>query len=618
MEQTSLLEPVARSSRRKLSLALAAVFVVGVAVGIIGVVAAGSKSGSAAATQSQTVPFTNIVEPDLVPRTQFQEGPQIAAQPFTGQEIIVDTEDGQLRGAVVDDAGIRTRQFLGIPFAKPPTGALRFAHPQPPTPWKPAVRDALHPGLACPQLPHAPGSDPTSFKFPIYSSEDCLYLNVIAPDDNSKGKPVLVYFHGGTFLWGAGGQQLYFGDKWVGTDKFVLVTVNYRLGVFGGLYLGESDGANQIRDQRLALQWVKANIHAFGGNPNAVTIAGNSAGGFSVAVHQASPLSKGLFHRAIFQSSPFHRLQTPARATDIANRVLKNTTCDQYPDHLACLRSLPPVALLVAEWVATPTLDMVGHDSWNFWDMLEIYAPVVGPALDIPTDQIFHYLLDAKNWNVKHVMLGNVKEESQGYFYAYEAQNPALFAPNAYLTGMVLMFGLNTGFATAALYPLPHGATSWAPTATKIMNDLWYCATARQSLAQGGTTYYYHYNHANSFRGFDDLTHCFGHVCHASELEILFGTVERAGRVYTDDEKKLVRAMQQSWSSFLRSGVPKSEKFTWPSYNIITRKTVELDWPLRVESHLGGHNCAFWDLTGYQWMNAGSAGAASLRMIASE
>eukprot|EP01012_Entosiphon_sulcatum_P016917 TRINITY_DN21780_c0_g1_i1.p1 TRINITY_DN21780_c0_g1~~TRINITY_DN21780_c0_g1_i1.p1 ORF type:complete len:627 (-),score=101.05 TRINITY_DN21780_c0_g1_i1:16-1896(-) len=614
MENESLIAPTRTAPRRKVIFAATTVFVVGALLGVAATVGVTGTKKSSSENPAAVVsdPFASYVEPKVVPSAKYQAAPDTlqSEATTTTEQIIANTTKGQVRGFInVNENGIRTRQFRGIPYAKPPVGPLRFAQPQSPDSWAPNVRDALHSSFACPQFPHAPYTDPTAFKFPIYSSEDCLYLDVIAPDDDNKEKPVMVWIHGGQYLWGAGSSPIWNADDWVNTDNFVLVKFNYRLGVFGSLYFGDSDGQNTVRDQRLVLQWVQDNIRNFGGNPQAVTVFGLSAGGYSAAIHQLSPLSKGLFNRVILQSAPYHRLQSPARASDIAARILKNTTCDQYPDHMGCLRVVPVNALLLAEWVATPTLDFVGNGDWNFWDLLELYAPVNGDAVQIPNGgSVFHALLHTKNWNAKQAVIGIVKEEAQGMVPPIAAANPELFQAKNYLGGLVTLFGTIPGIAVYLTYPLPSGATSWAPTLIKLLNDVSYCTAARESVNLGAVSYLYHYNHVNSWIGFDDPADCTGHVCHAADLETLFGTIQRSGRVYQPNELKLVRAMQQSWASFARSGIPETDEFTWPAYNILTRESVELDWPVTVASHLAGHHCHFWDATGYHWITAGTTG----------
>jgi len=209
----------------------------------------------------------------------------------------VQTKNGPISGKT--EAGVRI--YLGIPFAAPPVGDLRWKPPQPVKSWK-KVRDCTEFGPACPQPKARPNLGKTS--------EDCLYLNVWTPAKSADEKlAVMVFIHGGAFLVGAGSEKIYDPINIV-KKGVVAVTINYRLGPFGflahPLLAKESphgvSGNYGFIDQVAALKWVKQNIAAFGGNPNNVTIFGESAGALSIATHMISPLSKGLFHRAICES----------------------------------------------------------------------------------------------------------------------------------------------------------------------------------------------------------------------------------------------------------------------------------------------------------------------------
>jgi para-nitrobenzyl esterase len=223
------------------------------------------------------------------------------------------TANGQLAGKSATVEGVALDEFLGIPFAAPPVGALRWKPPQPAPAWQ-GVRQARAFGAQCMQLGLY---DDMMFRS-AGMAEDCLYLNVWTPAAHAGGKlPVLVYFYGGGFNAGDGSEKRYDGAS-MATRGIVAVTVNYRLGVFGFMAHPELDaespehasGNYGLLDQTAALQWVKANIAAFGGDPSQVTIAGESAGSMSVSGHMASKLSRGLFARAIGESgamfAPLH------------------------------------------------------------------------------------------------------------------------------------------------------------------------------------------------------------------------------------------------------------------------------------------------------------------------
>ena len=249
---------------------------------------------------------------------------------------VVETAQGAVRGSLSSRAPVRV--FEGIPYGRAPVGDLRFASPQPAPSWAPEVRDALAPGAICP-------GGRIQAVFGLFQrtdvSEDCLYLNVYTPTREriTRPLPVLFWIHGGAFLLGDGtGGGLYSGVPTAGAHDVIVVSHNYRLGAFG--FLVTPDGANgnfAMEDQRLALQWVRDNIAAFGGDASNVTLFGESAGGTSVAAHMVSPPSQGLFHRAILQSNPFAvSTKTRAQMLETGARVAENLNCTY---DLACLRS---------------------------------------------------------------------------------------------------------------------------------------------------------------------------------------------------------------------------------------------------------------------------------------
>ncbi|GAA5521787.1 carboxylesterase family protein [Aliifodinibius salicampi] len=211
-------------------------------------------------------------------------------------------ENGTIEG--IDDSGIAI--YKGIPFAQPPVGDLRWKPPANPEDWQ-GVREAKTFGPGCMQLPVFSDMNFRSEGF----SEDCLYLNVWTPAKSvDKNLPVLVYFYGGGFMAGDGSEPRYGGGSMARNHGIVTVTVNYRLGVFGFMSHPEltaesphnASGNYGLLDQAKALQWVKDNISAFGGNPNDITIAGESAGSISVSAQMASPLSRDLIAGAIGES----------------------------------------------------------------------------------------------------------------------------------------------------------------------------------------------------------------------------------------------------------------------------------------------------------------------------
>jgi para-nitrobenzyl esterase len=216
--------------------------------------------------------------------------------------VITQTKSGSVRGFERGDV----RTWLGIPYAAPPVGALRFRPPEPIAPWS----GELDATLVGPVAMQERNSVMAGLTDKTRISEDCLTLNVSAPSRGSN-HPVMVWIHGGAFVMGSGGVPLYDGITFASRHDIVVVSINYRLGLFG--FLLASDGNVGLLDQIAALRWVQDNIAAFGGDPNSVTVMGESAGAISIANLLAMPAARGLFQRAVLQSGA-GALVPPTRA----------------------------------------------------------------------------------------------------------------------------------------------------------------------------------------------------------------------------------------------------------------------------------------------------------------
>jgi para-nitrobenzyl esterase len=245
-------------------------------------------------------------------------------------DLVVETACGKLRG--VRKAGVA--QWRGIPYAEPPLGALRFLPPRPPVPWT-GERDATRFGAVAEQSRDPATAMMSGIGEKMAMSEDCLVLNVFSPAADGARRPVVVWIHGGAFIMGSGSQPLYNGSSFAARHDLVVVTINYRLGLFGLLYLGELAGEPYrhgnvaLLDQLAALRWVRDHIAAFGGDPARVTVMGESAGAISIGSLLGMPAARGLFDRAILQSGA-SGLSPPGRAdaTALARGVLAELGVD--------------------------------------------------------------------------------------------------------------------------------------------------------------------------------------------------------------------------------------------------------------------------------------------------
>src|SRR5690606_26450638 len=264
------------------------------------------------------------------------------------EEPIVRTAHGRIRGTTRD--GVTA--FLGVPYAAPPFGPNRFRAPRPPEPWD-GVRDAVEYGPTAPKPGYPPPFD-ALLPDPDIPGEDCLNLNVWTPDPGGSGLPVMVWIHGGAFRNGSGAVPLYSGRNFA-RDGVVCVTINYRLGVEGFANLPGAPANRGLLDQIAALEWVRDNIAAFGGDPDRVTVFGESAGGMSVTTLLS--LDLGLFRRAIAQSGAGSIAQDPSDAMLVTKEMAARLGVEPTAEAFAALDPadiLPVQAAVAAEVAAVP------------------------------------------------------------------------------------------------------------------------------------------------------------------------------------------------------------------------------------------------------------------------
>lgn len=248
--------------------------------------------------------------------------------------------------------------WKGIPFAKPPTAQLRFRAPQPPEPWR-GVRETTAFSPMAPQVPAmgasmvgALGAERAVDQRPM--SEDCLYLNIWSPAADQEKRPVMVYIHGGAFTLGSASDPWYDGTSFAANHNLVVVSLNYRLGILGFVSLQDLTGADAgytancaLLDQIAALEWVRENIVAFGGDPGQVTVMGESAGAMSIGTLLGMPAARGLFRRAILQSGAAGVLPTRSQAAQVAQALLAKLGLEATQQ--AALAEVPVEALLTVQ-----------------------------------------------------------------------------------------------------------------------------------------------------------------------------------------------------------------------------------------------------------------------------
>lgn len=494
----------------------------------------------------------------------------------------VKTESGLVRGFKSEDT--ETCVWLGIPYAKPPVGQLRWRAPEPASSWE-GVREANEWGPKCMQ-------ESTVFRTESRDksdkmSEDCLYLNIWRPAHSGKF-PVMVWIHGGGYTMGSGkypaGRLAEFGD-------LIVVTINYRLNTFGFFAnpaLREEDpnrstGNYGSLDQAFALKWVHNNIANFGGDPNNVTIFGESAGGWSVCTMLATPLTRGLFQRAILQSGGCEAVETLERGYEKGKRIAEKLGCKF--DDLACLRSVP------AEKLVRGGVGDILKEGFSFLNHIDGWL-LSDSALA---------MIRAGNFNRVPLMAGSTKEEVNLLVIIRPRLNNAL--PSQYQSRMQRNLNLSQEEAQKAVqtYPLSKYENKPKKAFGYILTDISLaCPTylGLDSVSEKGIlTYYYRFD-------YDDMKGGkFLHAFHSSEIPFVFNSLDQKPFYKTFyDEKNLSSAQQLSkviqtyWTNFAKTSNPNGPGVPeWREYTRENQVVQVLDLEIRSEQTDMSGRCAVWD-----------------------
>jgi para-nitrobenzyl esterase len=497
-------------------------------------------------------------------------GPAAAAPAGQNTTPIVRTVDGTVRG--VSSAG--ADRFLGVPYAAPPLKDLRLRPPVPPAPWS-GVRDATRQAPACLQF------QPSGVREGQAVSEDCLYLDVYRPSDAGSGShlPVLVWYHGGGWTQGTG--VIYGGQTMAALTHTIVISINYRLGALGYLALPQLDaedpalgsGNYATLDQIRALAWVRYNIHAFGGDPHNVTIAGQSAGAGSVCTLMTSPLAAGLFHRAVIESLGCGGgTQSLGAAQQQGQGFATAAGCGDPATVVSCLRSAWAPNLVAAE----QKVAVRG----------EAYGTGVLPQQPMAAIQQGH-------WNSVPVLIGGVRDEGKLFVIAQ-----AGLTADGYLQQIQAADGTNAG-AVLARYPVTAYPAPFYALAAVVTDSGIACAvnTTADLLAGATRTYRYEFNDPTSptLYGFQppgiDMANA-----HSAELAYLFDFT-LGDRPLTQPELALSRQMMRYWAAFARTGDPNTPgQAAWPRFEAATTTSLVLrpTGNTLATDIAAEHNCAFW------------------------
>ncbi|CAD5234649.1 unnamed protein product [Bursaphelenchus xylophilus] len=522
-------------------------------------------------------------------------------------------------------------QFLGIPFGEPPIGNLRFRKPKPKAPWRVPV-NATTPPKACIQSTDTYFGNfygATMWNTNVEQSEDCLYLNIYIPGDINKGKKiaVMVWVYGGGFWSGCSTLDVYDGKILASEENVIIVTMNYRVSLFGFIYLGreEAPGNMGLWDQLLALKWVYTNIDKFGGDPECITLFGESAGAASVSMHMLSQKSTPYFNRAIIQSGSatapwaIENRQVALHRSVVLYEYMKCGNMSHDPDKwnmdlvLECLLAATPEKLRDSEWA--PVMEFADFP----------WVPVIDGDFMVESATTS---LKAGHFKKTQLLAGSNLDEAI-YFIVYQLAD--VFPPADFFTkkdfiksrdvwlrsisNLLPRQMLKSSLALQSIIheyepsdPLPVEPQDWMDSLDKMLGDLQFtCNVNEMALAHtlhGGDTYYYYFTHRATQQTWPDWMG----VLHGYEINFIFGEPFNSGKFkYTKEEQELSRRFMRYWANFARTGDPNKNPDgtytldTWPPYDEKTMTymnlTVESQYNAgarRTGSGPRRRQCMFW------------------------
>lgn len=481
------------------------------------------------------------------------------------------------KGPVIGRSDGEITAFLGIPFAAPPVGSLRWRAPQPHAAWTEPLR-ATALGPACAQSAGGFGQEGPY-------SEDCLTLNVWSPRPEVAAKaPVMVFIHGGAWVHGSSNQAGYDGRA-LATRGVVVVSLNYRLGVLGFLAHPEltaeddhaSSGNTGLLDQQAALRWTQANIAAFGGDPDNVTVFGESAGAMSVCVHAMSPIAAGLFHRGIAESGSCTIFATPLHDAPGATRpsaeslgvaVAAAVGCDTAPDVLACMRDTPTDELTA---ITPASLGLTGV---NYQPNIDGYVLPEAPGAAFAAGRInaLDGYLAGTNLDEATLFTRSTVIETEA---DYEAAVKRLIPARA--SDALALY-------PAAAYPTPKDAYD-----AMFTEVIFTCPTRGQLRAQaarGTTAYLYQLTRPTALGTLSGLG-----VYHASELPFVFGNLSARSGMAADD-RAFSDQLIGYWTRFAATGNPNGAgATTWTPHTAATDAHLDLGTVIEASVGLQREHC---------------------------
>jgi len=525
-------------------------------------------------------------------------------------DLIVDTNKGKIRGVTLKSATNKDVDvWYGIPYAQPPVGDLRFRHPRPIDAWK-EVKETTKKPNTCVQVidtmfPGFSGSE--MWNANTLMTEDCLYLNVAVPRPHPRNSAVMVWIYGGGFYSGTSTLDVYDPRVLASEENVIVVAIQYRVASLGFMFFDTEDvpGNAAMFDQLMALQWIKDNIGQFGGNPDNITIFGESAGGASVSLHLLSPLSRNLFNQAVMQSASalvpwgiITKEESILRGLRLAE-VLK---CPHDRKNLRatieCLRSKNATDLVNSEWQGIA----FGCAEFPF-------VPVIDGAF---LDETPQKSLDTKNFKKTNVMMGANKDEGVFFIMYYltdlfKNEETVFVNREDFIksVGDLNLYVKNVG-REAIIYEY----TDWLQPTDPLKNRdaldrmvgdyAFTCPVvdfAHRYAETGNNVYFYYFNERASNNPWPTWTG----VLHGDEIAFIFGDPLNKSRNYDGPEVALSKRMMSYWANFAKTGNPSLSAdgtwtpIYWPIHSPTKREVLELN--ANVSRVLEGHRvkkCAFW------------------------
>uniref|UniRef100_A0ABI7WUR2 Carboxylic ester hydrolase n=1 Tax=Felis catus TaxID=9685 RepID=A0ABI7WUR2_FELCA len=525
----------------------------------------------------------------------------------TEEDIIITTKNGKVRGMNLPVLDGTVTAFLGIPYAQPPLGRLRFKKPQFLTKWS-DIWNATKYANSCYQnadqsFPGFPGSEMWNPNTDL--SEDCLYLNVWIPTPKPKNATVMIWIYGGGFQTGTSSLPVYDGKFLARVERVIVVSMNYRVGALGFLALPgnpEVPGNMGLFDQQLALQWVQKNIAAFGGNPKSVTLFGESAGAGSVSLHLLSPRSQPLFTRAILQSGSSNAPWAVMSLDEAKNRTLtlaKFIGCSKENDTeiIKCLRNKDPQEILLNELLVVPSDTLL---SVNF-------GPVVdGDFLtDMPDT-----LLQLGQFKKTQILVGVNKDEGTAFLVygapGFSKDNDSIITRKEFQEGLKIYFPGVSEFGREAIlfYYVDllddQRAEKYREALDDVLGDYNIICPALEFTTKfselGNNAFFYYFEHRSSQLPWPEWMG----VMHGYEIEFVFGLPLERRVNYTRAEEILSRSIMNYWANFAKYGNPngtQNNSTRWPAFRSTDQKylTLNAESP-KVYTKLRAQQCRFWTL----------------------